>query len=108
MQTHKCARSARVVDKDKQARAFAQFLHTTDRHGEARALMLRHLPHYAQGFPTIKFVYMDGDKIKTSDYNGPREAKDLINFAFDKAKVRCSKRACMLMQAAVPVPGASL
>eukprot|EP00983_Pelagomonas_calceolata_P045254 1139636-Pelagomonas_calceolata.AAC.6 len=41
-----------------------------------------------QGFPTIKFVYADGDKIKTSDYNGQRSAKDLINFAFDKAKVR--------------------
>eukprot|EP00200_Dunaliella_tertiolecta_P006573 CAMPEP_0202346832 /NCGR_PEP_ID=MMETSP1126-20121109/5451_1 /ASSEMBLY_ACC=CAM_ASM_000457 /TAXON_ID=3047 /ORGANISM="Dunaliella tertiolecta, Strain CCMP1320" /LENGTH=437 /DNA_ID=CAMNT_0048938291 /DNA_START=34 /DNA_END=1347 /DNA_ORIENTATION=- len=45
-----------------------------------------------KGFPTIKFVYADGDKIKTSDYNGQRSAKDLINFAFDKAKSLALKR----------------
>ena len=42
---------------------------------------------HTQGFPTIKFFYVEGDKIKSSDYNGQRATKDFINFAFDKAKV---------------------
>lgn len=48
------------------------------------------LPYMLQGFPTIKWMWMDGDKVKSSDYNGGRTAKDIINFAFDKAKVSCA------------------
>uniref|UniRef100_A0A7S3K057 Thioredoxin domain-containing protein n=1 Tax=Aureoumbra lagunensis TaxID=44058 RepID=A0A7S3K057_9STRA len=35
-----------------------------------------------RGFPTIKFVYGN----KAEDYNGPREADDLIQFAKERAK----------------------
>ena len=28
-----------------------------------------------QGFPTIKVLYLEGDSIKSSDYNGARSAK---------------------------------
>lgn len=47
-----------------------------------------------QGFPTIKFFYVDDSgNIKSSDYNsGARTAKDLITFALDKAKAYALKR----------------
>jgi hypothetical protein len=45
-----------------------------------------------QGFPTIKFVYAEGDKLKSSDYNGNRSAKDMVLFAMEKAKNLALKR----------------
>ena len=39
-----------------------------------------------QGFPTIKFVWAEGDKLKSVDYNGQRSAKDMVVFTMDKAK----------------------
>ena len=44
------------------------------------------------GFPTIMFMYHDGTKIKSVDYNSGRTAKDIINFAMDKAKSLAFKR----------------
>lgn len=37
-----------------------------------------------QGFPTIKFFYVSGGKIKSSSYQGGRSAKELVSFALDK------------------------
>ncbi|GFH26319.1 uncharacterized protein HaLaN_24451 [Haematococcus lacustris] len=45
-----------------------------------------------QGFPTIKFMYLEGDKVKATDYQGGRTAKDFIQYAFDKAKSLALKR----------------
>lgn len=45
-----------------------------------------------QGFPTIKLLYMDGDKIKSMDYQGGRTAKDMIPWVFEKAKNLALKR----------------
>lgn len=44
------------------------------------------------GFPTIKLMYHDGTRIKSVDYNSGRTAKDIINFAMDKAKSLAFKR----------------
>ena len=44
------------------------------------------------GFPTIKFMYHDGTKVKAVDYNSGRTAKDIITFAMDKAKSLAFKR----------------
>jgi protein disulfide-isomerase A6 len=45
-----------------------------------------------KGFPTIKLLYVDGGKIKSSDYTGGRTAKEMIQFALDKAKSLAFKR----------------
>ena len=45
-----------------------------------------------KGFPTIKLFYVDGGKIKSSDYQGGRTAKEMINFVADKAKSLAMKR----------------
>jgi hypothetical protein len=45
-----------------------------------------------QGFPTIKFMYHDGGKIKSVDYKGSRTAKEIIEFGMDKAKALAFKR----------------
>uniref|UniRef100_A0A7S0R2Q6 protein disulfide-isomerase n=1 Tax=Chlamydomonas leiostraca TaxID=1034604 RepID=A0A7S0R2Q6_9CHLO len=45
-----------------------------------------------QGFPTIKFLWMEGDKVKSADYNGGRTAKDIIAATFDKAKAYALKK----------------
>jgi hypothetical protein len=44
------------------------------------------------GFPTIKFMYHDGTKLKSVDYTAGRTAKDIITFAMDKAKSLAFKR----------------
>ena len=48
--------------------------------------------HGIKGFPTIKLFYVDGGKIKSSDYQGGRTAKEMINFVVDKAKSLAFKR----------------
>jgi hypothetical protein len=45
-----------------------------------------------QGFPTIKFMYHDGNTIKAVDYNAGRTAKDIISFALDKSRALAFKR----------------
>lgn len=47
-----------------------------------------------QGFPTIKLLYVDDSSgsIKSVDYNGGRAAKDLVNWALDKARNLALKR----------------
>ncbi len=47
---------------------------------------IRTPPPSAQGFPTIKLLYVDdaSGNIKSADYNGGRAAKDLVNWALDK------------------------
>ncbi len=46
-----------------------------------------------QGFPTIKMFYTDSKgKVKSVDYQAGRTAKDVINFAMDKAKALAFKR----------------
>lgn len=45
-----------------------------------------------QGFPTIKLMYSLDGKVKSQDYNGGRTAKDIVNFAMDKAKALALKR----------------
>jgi protein disulfide-isomerase A6 len=44
------------------------------------------------GFPTIKFMYHDGTKVKAVDYKSGRTAKDIITFAMEKAKSLAFKR----------------
>jgi hypothetical protein len=41
-------------------------------------------PRCCQGFPTIKFLYVSNGKIKSSNYQGGRSAKELVAFALDK------------------------
>eukprot|EP00775_Hariotina_reticulata_P009043 gene9043-9214_t len=48
--------------------------------------------HGIRGFPTIKFFYVQGGKIKSSDYNGGRSATELVSFALDKAKAYAFKQ----------------
>lgn len=45
-----------------------------------------------KGFPTIKLMYVDDGKIKSTDYQGGRTAKDMTQFLFDKAKAYALKR----------------
>ena len=48
--------------------------------------------HGIKGFPTIKLFYVDSGKIKSSDYQGGRTAKEMITFVTDKAKALALKR----------------
>ena len=45
-----------------------------------------------QGFPTIKFMWTEGGKVKQQDYQGARTAKEIVAFAMDKAKALALKR----------------
>ena len=45
-----------------------------------------------KGFPTLKLLYVDDGKIKSSDYNGGRTAKEMLDYIFDKAKSFAAKR----------------
>mmetsp|Transcript_11681 Transcript_11681/g.21053 ORF Transcript_11681/g.21053 Transcript_11681/m.21053 type:complete len:470 (-) Transcript_11681:187-1596(-) len=45
-----------------------------------------------QGFPTIKLFTVQGGKIKASDYNGGRTAKDIAKFAIGEAQKMVNAR----------------
>eukprot|EP00879_Flechtneria_rotunda_P008753 GHRR01009167.1.p1 GENE.GHRR01009167.1~~GHRR01009167.1.p1 ORF type:complete len:415 (+),score=150.40 GHRR01009167.1:625-1869(+) len=48
--------------------------------------------HGIQGFPTIKFFYVSGGSIKSSEYRGGRTAKDVVAFTMDKARAYAFKQ----------------
>jgi hypothetical protein len=55
-----------------------------------------------QGFPSLKFMYHDGSKIKALDYNGGRTAADIINFAMVLPKPHLSHSAAQPRSSAAP------
>jgi hypothetical protein len=48
--------------------------------------------HGVKGFPTLKLFYNDGGKVKSTDYQGGRTAKEMLTFLMDKAKALGLKR----------------